>query len=185
VAQQCFAETGACSERLIGQTRVASDQEPKDPSWSPLITEHDRDKASLLASIRSSFDGVVLGDGPSLDYADTIDFYRAADDPHRHETWTDVTDEEIERFDAFPHLDAAGFLFYAPAFMTHLLRLSPSYRVGEDQFFMFTLAHGRSPQFELFGDDQLACVRAFLEFVGRYHPQCYRDEVRQARKRGL
>ena len=184
-AQQRFVEMGACSEHLTGHARPARDDEPTDPAWSPLIIAHDRERSALLASIRSVFHGVVLGEGRSLDDADAEDFARDDDEPRRHERWTDVTDEEIVRFDAFPFLDAAGFRFYAPAFMVHLLTASPAPGIGEDQFFMFTLARGRSEEFELFDHDQLACVRAFLEFVGRYHPQCYGDEVRQAIERGL
>lgn len=184
-AQQCFTDSGACAEYLSEAARQARSDEPKDPAWNPLIIEHDREKKRLLESIHRAFDDVILGEGRSLDDAEAADMFRDADEPRRHERWTDVTSEELERFDVFLHLDAHGFRFYAPACMVHFLEASPSPRVSDDQFFMFTLAHGRTPQFDAFDPDQLARVRDFLEFVGRYHPQCYGDEVRKARARGL
>ncbi len=132
-AQQCFVETGASSEHVIERVRVPNDQEPRDPAWSPLAAEHDRPKANLLATIRDSFGDVIPGEGLSLDEADAADSYREANQPRRHQDWTDVTDEELGQFDAFSFLHADGFRFYIPAFMTWFLRLSPSYRVSDVQ----------------------------------------------------
>jgi hypothetical protein len=86
----------------------------------------------------------------------------AAQDPER--VWQDVSDEALEaRQEYFTFSDAAGWLFYLPAFMCHYLRRFPA-----DDWDAVYQACGRRTHFDLLNEAQLRCVDRFIELCRKH-----------------
>jgi hypothetical protein len=91
--------------------------------------DHNRElRAQLIAEIRRAFAGVKREDGITLHEARAIDDY--ADDEERaaarvkdtDERWEDVPSKHIAEIDpVLSYLDAKGFRYYIPAYMTYAL----------------------------------------------------------------
>ncbi len=83
----------------------------------------------VLRLIRDAFRDVQLGDGITLHEATALDNYASPAErqaARRHDTaehWQDVPDDHIAQHDAvFSYLGVKGHVFYAPAYMSWLLR---------------------------------------------------------------
>ena len=88
---------------------------------------------ALLRQIEAAFGNVRLGGGRSMHQADAIDDYEddnviaKARDLDTEVRWQDVSDDKLVRFQSvLPFLDAEGFRFYFPRFMTFALRHADS-----------------------------------------------------------
>ena len=83
----------------------------------------------------------------------------------QEQSWTDITDDEIESFDdILTFLDADGYLFYLPAFMSYALRRhsdSASFALDAATFACANSAE----RLHLFTPSQMRCVIDFLTFA--------------------
>jgi hypothetical protein len=86
-------------------------------------------RSALLAEIEEAFDGVAREDSTTLHEAIVMDDYgseeeqRAARRLDVEKRWQDVPDEDITSCcSALSFLDAKGFRYYIPAFMTYALK---------------------------------------------------------------
>jgi len=87
------------------------------------------DIAQLLHEINESFDGVSRDEGTTLHEAQAMDDLKSIAEQQLarrldvDQRWQDVSDEALGSCDsALPYLDAKGFRYYLPAFMSCGLR---------------------------------------------------------------
>lgn len=136
-------------------------------------------KAQLLALIQTAFADVHRGEGISLHEATAIDDY--ASDAERKSArlkdtdthWSQVPDEHIARHDTvFSFLDVKGHVYYAPAFMSWLLRTgydtpSNSVESAQNAFNPWGKHEGGKrwrPQ-DMFTPEQCACIAQYLLYI--------------------
>jgi hypothetical protein len=83
----------------------------------------------------------------------------------KEQSWVDIADNEIEKFDdILTFLDADGYLFYLPAFMSYSLRrYNDSDSVALDAP-IFACANC-AERLHLFSPTQMRCVIDFLTFA--------------------
>ena len=85
-----------------------------------------------------------------------------ASDPEKH--WSDLPDDEIEAYDdIFPFLDAQGYHFYLPAYMSFAIRRHRDSDSAAIFYVVLACANG-SGKFDLFTPSQMKCVFEFLSF---------------------
>ena len=137
------------------------------------------ESAQLLSLIQQAFAGVRRGDGVSLHEATAIDDYasdserRAARAKDLDTHWSQVPDEDIARHDTvFSFLDIKGHVYYAPAFMSWLVRTgynTPSNSVESAQhaFNPWGKHEGgkRWLPHEMFTTEQCACIAQYLLYI--------------------
>ena len=85
--------------------------------------------ADVIAAIHAAFDGVSRGDGVTLHEADVIDNYGSPEERaaarrlDQEPCWQAVPDEDIANlWWTLSFLDAEGFQYYLPAFMSWTVR---------------------------------------------------------------
>lgn len=133
-------------------------------------------ESKLIRQIESAFDGVVLGNGISLNMAQFIDScgtapeYKAAAQADEREDWRDIPDEVLETFsDTFCFTDLEGYRFYIAPYMIWTIQ---HHRESDDIIADFTIyaLHPARHQFETvrftdwFTSEQLDAIVAFLEY---------------------
>jgi hypothetical protein len=134
--------------------------------------KRDAERDSLIARIEAAFGHVRLGEGVSLHQARAMDDYeseatiasvRTFDTEHR---WQDVSDEKLDRLsDTLPFMDAEGFRFYMPRFMTFALRNEGSGSWARDTAIYWSDTRERAgDHLALLSDEQRDVIRAFCEF---------------------
>lgn len=136
-------------------------------------------KEQLLKQIRLAFSAVERGDAISLHEASAIDDY--ASEPERKSArlkdidrhWTEVPDEHIsENHSVFSFLDIKGHLYYAPAYMSWLIRTGydTSSNSAESAQFAFDPwgkvegGHHYRPH-EIFTETQCKCIAQYLAYI--------------------
>lgn len=126
----------------------------------------------LLRRIEAAFGGVRLGGGRSLHQVDAMDDYEEDDvvakarELDTEVRWQDVSDDKLVRFaGALPFLDAEGFRFYFPRFMTFALRHPDSDSAVPDTAIYWSDMDARpGDQRRLLTEEQKAVIRAFAAF---------------------
>lgn len=135
----------------------------------------------LIGQIRAAFASVTRLGGVSLHEADVIDGYgspqqrNAARKLDTDRVWWEVPETDIERYHwILPFLDATGFRYYVPAYMTWALahyEYSESVS-GDMTIYALDCGEGRNDQrlqyFQLFSREQSEAVCAFLRFMEDY-----------------
>ena len=82
----------------------------------------------------------------------------------REKRWSELTDKDIEYFyNIFPFLDAEGYHFYFPAFMSYALRRHRDSDSLASDFTIYACTHD-CERFALFDAAQMRCVIDFLHF---------------------
>ena len=132
------------------------------------------DWAKVNAAIRSPFEGVSRGDGITLHQTALIDrcgsqreLKKAArlDSDRR---WQDVRDSDIEaEYSALCFLDAKGFRYYIPAYMTWTLNnYAVSQSVTSDcTIYAFTHdTEDKDPRFAALNEPQKRAIALFLRY---------------------
>jgi len=149
---------------------------PRDFKVGPLqeAWEADRERVRpyLLRQIEAAFDGVELGGGVSLHQARAIDDcasdveIRAARALDTERRWQDVSDKKLEHLsDTLSMMDAEGFRFYIPRFMTFALRNEGSHSSAGDHAIYWTKAAERNEnRFGLLSEEQRAAIEDFADF---------------------
>jgi hypothetical protein len=124
-AQRSFLATGAADPRYRDAARAPEPHEQRPAGWQSI----DETIETLTGEIAAAFADVTREDGVTLHEADVLDGYgsdeqRAAArrlDTDRH--WSEVEQTAIERHpSAANFLDAKGFRYYLPAYMSWALR---------------------------------------------------------------
>ncbi len=124
-AQLNFLTIGAAQEAFLNIVRPPTASEARSEHWMSAETL----RLKVIEMIATAFSKVMLGDGISLhqadaldDYADQTTFTKARE--HDPETnWQCISDTKIEKFhESMVFLDALGFRFYLPAFITFALK---------------------------------------------------------------
>ena len=134
--------------------------------------ERDAVRAKLLRQIESAFDGVELGGGVSLHQARAMDDYESPSEIAAARTldtesrWQDISDEKLDRLShTLAHMDAEGFRFHIPRFMTYALLNEGSGSFATFSPIYFTEKSRRSDtRTNLLSEDQRAAVEAFADF---------------------
>lgn len=137
------------------------------------------DAKQLLSLIQQAFADVTRGDGISLHEATAIDDYASeaerriarAKDVDTH--WSQVPDEHIARHDTvFSFLDIKGHVYYAPAFMSWLVRTgygTPSNSVDSAQYAFNPWGKheggARRLPHDMFTAEQCACIAQYLLYI--------------------
>ncbi|MCB1096322.1 MAG: DUF6714 family protein [Verrucomicrobiales bacterium] len=133
-----------------------------------------RDEVAEL--IQSAFLAVELGEGLSLRQAKAVDnreeqscaAFRKLRESDEVRDWRRVLMEDLEKYPYLPHMDAAGFRYYIPAFIMALLEC---YRDGSG-WTMSTLLCLRPKRdtwehsmhhYELLSTEQRQAIAVFLE----------------------
>ena len=137
------------------------------------------DKENLLRQIQTAFANTNRGDGVTLHEATAIDDYAQDDaravarlkDTDTH--WNEVPDAHIaSNSSVFSFLDIKGHVYYAPAYMSWLIRTgynTPSNSVESAQFAFDPWgkvegSHRHRPH-EMFSPEQCACIAQYLLYV--------------------
>ena len=137
------------------------------------------EKEHLLSQIQSAFSNVTRDGGISLHEATAIDNY--ALEPERKTArlkdidshWTCVPDEHIATNDTvFSFLDIKGHVYYAPAYMSWLLRTGYDTQSNSVECAQYAFNpwgkyegnHHYSPQ-EMFTPEQCACIAQYLLYI--------------------
>ena len=128
----------------------------------------------IIAAIYQAFGNVLRGGGVSLREGDALDSYandellkqaRALDnDLH----WWEIPAEQLEQFHtALSFMDAEGFRYYIPAYMTHALRTCEGGSLSIDAALvsLFPLHSSASDRYALLNHDQKKCIAQFLWFM--------------------
>lgn len=124
-AQRTFETIGACDPQYRHAVRRAEADERPLAGWLTIDALSER----LDGEIRAAFADVTRGEGITLHEADVIDDYGSDEerlaarqlDTDQH--WSEVADELIERMSsALSFLDASGFHYYLPAYLSWTLR---------------------------------------------------------------
>ena len=138
-----------------------------------------RQSDTLLKLIADAFDGVVLGDGVSLHESAAIDMYEnaigrsAAREPDEKVDWRKlVVDPELPRTCGVGgpvFMDAAGFTFHLPAYLT-LAVLESEVPKNIDIFVnllnrLTDLSEFGLEKFSLLSQQQKTCVAVVLQFL--------------------
>ncbi len=125
-AQRNFLALGACEPQWLADVRSPTPADQRDPAWQPLDELAAQRRCELIQKIAIAFQDVVLGDGVSLHQARALDDYQdpiAARQMDAHIPWQEIPAEWIEQFcDVFPFMDAKGWQFAIPAYMTWCLQ---------------------------------------------------------------
>jgi len=136
----------------------------------------------LLAEIEAAFGDVRLGDGISLHQARALDDYetdevvaaaRALDAVAR---WQDITDDKLDRLnDTLAFMDAAGFRYHLPRFMTwsltHAGTGTGSFAIDAPVYacdFRNNLKEYAMSRYALLSPEQLRTVARFLRFAAAH-----------------
>ncbi|MCW3095898.1 MAG: hypothetical protein JWL77_1516 [Chthonomonadaceae bacterium] len=133
---------------------------------------------ALIAQIRMAFAGVTRMGGVSLHEADVIDGYgspqqrNAARKLDTDRVWWEVPDADIERYHwILSFLDATGFRYYIPAYMTWTLAHYEHSESDSGDKTIYALDCGerrndhKLQYFKLFSREQSEAVCAFLRFM--------------------
>jgi hypothetical protein len=135
----------------------------------------DDSSAALLAEIRSAFAQVTRGAGTSLHEAEGIDNGLTGEplakererDTDTH--WTQVPPEHIEAFfSVLGFMDAEGFRYYIPAYMTWTLqhyRSSNSLSSDNTIYALWPNTQRADQRYALFSDAQKTCIARFLWYM--------------------
>ncbi|PYE53156.1 DUF6714 family protein [Deinococcus yavapaiensis] len=147
----------------------------------------------VLRLIRAAFEDVTLGSGVTLREADMIDGFGTPEERTAaraldfHGPWWAVPREDLKEYTSvFAFMDAAGFRFYLPTYMTY--GLSEDEDIGTYAWVAFE-ALSMAQRFdslihvlEAFTSEQCRAILAFVEFMdagdplGRLMGDCTRDE---------
>lgn len=124
----------------------------------------------IIDDIHDAFDPVRLEDGVSWHEADVIDDYGSAESRRyareldNYEHWKDMPPEDLDDGSSSPSfLDAKGFRFYLPAYMTSIL-YGQQHAFATGDCFVWRLGQ---PDFQmellpLLNAEQRAAIAAFL-----------------------
>jgi hypothetical protein len=137
---------------------------------SPTVEKFDAATEEMLSEIRKVFGKVERGEGETLHETLVIDDYGNQEERHqarRRDTdchWWEVRDEWIEEFEGvggLSFLDATGFRYYCPAYMSFWLR-----RKREPNSFAFQLQSEKFWKFDsLFSPEEKELIAKFLNHV--------------------
>jgi hypothetical protein len=141
---------------------------------------------AIIAAIRRAFDNVTRGDGISLREADAIDSYAGEDqrkqaralDTDKH--WREIPPEDLERFHvALTFMDAEGFRYYLPAFMTRALEARETGSLAMDAVLgaLFALSDTAADKFLLLDTPQKRAIAGFLWFVATETNGQWKDKL--------
>ncbi|MBV9787195.1 MAG: hypothetical protein JOZ51_03410 [Chloroflexi bacterium] len=142
-AQRTFQTIGACDRHYIHDVRPAETHEQPPTGWRTIDDMSER----LNLEIREAFAEVTRGAGVTLHEADVLDLYGSNEerlaarqlDTDRH--WYEVPDDLIARkSSALSFLDAAGFRYYLPAYLSWTLRNYDSSDSNSIHSLLFDLA---------------------------------------------
>lgn len=136
-------------------------------------------QAALLQQIHEAFDGVGRDDGITLHEATAIDNYacasarQAARNLDKESRWQDVPDQHIAQNDSvFSFLDIKGHVYYAPAYMSWLIRTgydtqSNSVESAQSAFNPWgkVEAGRRHKPHDMFSQRQCQAIAAYLLYV--------------------
>jgi hypothetical protein len=135
-------------------------------------------RSALIAQIRMAFAGVTRTGGVSLHEADVIDGYGSPQQRNAERkrdtdrVWWEVPDADIERYYwILPFLDATGFRYYIPTYMTWALAHYEHSESASVDMTIYALDCGENPgdhrlqYFKLFSQEQSEAVCAFLRFM--------------------
>ncbi|WP_019588568.1 DUF6714 family protein [Deinococcus apachensis] len=132
---------------------------------------------NLRTRIRRAFTDVTLGGGVTLREARVLDRYGSFRERERARAldfqgpWWEVSGEDLEMHRPFSFLDAVGFAYYAPAYLTHVLSHDPLYATDTAD----TVLLGLWPRYSVarFGGitaEQAAVIAAYLEYAETQDP---------------
>ena len=138
----------------------------------------EKQRAALIRQIRTAFADVTRLGGVSLHEADVIDDYgsrrqrKAARELDKDHAWWEVPDADMERYHwILSFLDATGFRYYIPAYMSWILKNYDRNDSASVDFTLYALDCGESlndrrrQYFRLFNREQSTAVCAFLRFM--------------------
>jgi hypothetical protein len=146
----------------------------------------DAAKNTVLRAISSAFDGVTFGMGLTLHQARALDNYchpsevQAAKEQDPETSWQDVSDEKLLKVhDAHFFLDAAGFRFYLPAYMTWSLQ--GARRKGHSAFDQTVeMLQPPNERFAVLDYAQASAVCAYLKYVSEHGDRSQSEAARDA-----
>lgn len=146
----------------------------------------DSKEEKIIAAIQSAFSRVQRGNGISLHEADAIDDY--ADETQRRQArlldtdvhWWEIAPEQLEKFhNALVFMDAEGYRYYIPAYMTQALR---TYKVGSLALdaaisSLFPVTEGASVLYALLDHAQKRSIAQFLWFFATEAGDSWKDKL--------
>ena len=137
----------------------------------------------LIARLKQAFQEVVRGQGTSLREGRVLDDYGSEEEQAKarkldtdHHRW-EISDKSIEELtDAITFLDAEGFRFYLPAFLTYALRRGQESDWPVGDWAVGQLAWlDREGDFELMTQEQKLVVAQVLRFFAEHVEEDWAD----------
>ena len=127
--------------------------------------------SDLINIISDAFNDVQLDDGTSItqarlldDYINDVQSLALARDIDKEKSWEEVKDTKIEELsDGLPFLDAKGFRYYLPAFMSYALRNPCSEFLAVDSA-IYNSYDDNLDRFHIFNPAQKNAIKVFLQF---------------------
>ena len=157
--------------------------------------------SALVDNIAYAFRGIDRDNGTTLHEADLIDSagtlnvdrssdeYRAARELDRERSWNEVPNHVIEElYSVLRFLDAPGFRFYIPAYMSWTLAHHRTSDSPSAHSTIVALNPGSEPtewnwnytRFRLFDERQRATIVQFLEYMSRHSCDFDRDAASES-----
>jgi hypothetical protein len=137
-----------------------------------LPADREAERQILIGRVAAAFAYVQLGDGVSLNQARCMDDYAspsaiaAARELDEERSWQEISDEKVDLLgDTLAFMDAEGFRFYFPRFMTFaLLETNPSSFAHGSAVWFSNMAERAGKHLDLLNDEQRSVVRDFAAF---------------------
>lgn len=186
------AQAVASGELSLTETKDRVKLPESGANKESLTTAQDQKRQAVISEIASAFDQVLLGSGTSLHQARAIDDWQPDDvvseagtfDVEKH--WREIADAKVEKFtDTLSFMDAEGFRFHIPCFMTWTLQNAHSSSDAVDATLSsldLNFAGGQFKEFHssmwsLLTDEQRKAIASFLTYIVEAKSESYHGYV--------
>ena len=135
---------------------------------------HKDNAETIVTAIREAFLNVSRGNGISLHEADAIDDHASDDQRRRAKTldtdshWWEIRAEQLEKlYNSLAFMDAEGFRYYIPAYMTQALKTctTGSLTIDATLVALFPATEEAASKFDLLDASQKESIARFLWFI--------------------
>lgn len=157
--------------------------------YPAVVTDKELAEAeALVAEIRQAFDGVRLDGGTNLYEGDLEGAYNdpsvrlKAREKDPEQFWWEIPAWKLEELSTAVHfLDAKGYRFYLPAWMTWCLRHAKASQLIALDTYVHSLVPDelvpREPVFATLTREQSRAVCRFLKYIAQYYPHTTADQA--------
>ncbi len=172
-AQQNFIAIGACEPQWLKDVRSPTPDDVRDPHWLTIDDLAERTRIELIEKIAIAFKDVALENGVSLHEARALDDYQDPIQARQIDCqvqWQDIPTDWIEKFhDVFSFMDAKGFRYAIPAYMTWCLKYNRHDMNSFGSTVTSLKSHDyRSRFFSRMDTTQKEVIYDFLQFIDNF-----------------